>query len=93
MREPEKGITSNLDFVLKNVPVGKKDKDKTLYTTVANGYEALLAFYMSGCKHYKIIYSLKKLVKVSSYDLGNTTVGTGEKLSEISKKDRLKQLY
>ncbi|MBR1867867.1 MAG: CvpA family protein [Clostridia bacterium] len=92
-KEPERDITANLDFVLKNVPVGKKEKDKTLYTTIANGYEALIAFYMSGCKHYKIIYSMKKLVKVSTYDLGNTVVADGTKLSNISKKDRLKQLY
>ncbi len=92
-KEPEREATANLDFVLKNVPVGKKDKDKTLYTTIANGYEALLAFYMAGCKHYKIIYSLKKLVKLSTYDLGNTVVAGGTKLSNVSKKDRLKQLY
>ncbi len=90
--EPERNITANLDFTMK-IPVDNKGKDKNIYTTVANAYEGLLAFYKAGCKHYRIIYSMKKLTRVSTYDLGDTVTESGKKLSQISKKDRVKQLY
>ena len=90
--EPEKNITANLDFTMR-VPVDNKGKERNIYTTVANAYEGLLAFYKAGCKHYKIIYSMKKLTRVSTYDLGETMTDSGKKLSQISKKDRAKQLY
>ena len=90
--EPERNITANLDFTMR-IPVDNKGKDKNIYTTVANAYEGLLAFYKAGCKHYRIIYSMKKLTRVSTYDLGDTVTESGKKLSQISKKDRVKQLY
>lgn len=90
--EPERNMTANVDFVLKN-PSANKKKDENLYTTVACAYEALLALYKAGCKHYKIVYSMKKLAKLSTYDLGETVTEDGVKLSNVSKKDRLRQLY
>ncbi len=90
--EPEKNMTANVDITTKT-PVDPKSKDRTLYTTVANSYEALLALYKAGCKHYKIIYSMKKLTRLSTYNLGETVMENGLKLSQISKKDRKKQLY
>lgn len=88
-KEPLKNVTANLDFA---VP-GPKGKIKTVYTTIENGYEALLALYQAGYKHYSIVYSLKKLAKKSTYDLGQTKTEDGKTLSSLSKKERLKQLF
>lgn len=88
-KEPEAGITGNLDFA---VP-GPKGKIKTLYTTIENGYEALLALYQAGYKHYSIVYSMKKVAKRATYDLGQTKTEDGKTLSSLSKKERLKQLF
>ena len=88
-KEPEAGVTGNLDFA---VP-GPKGKIKTVYTTIENGYEALLALYQAGYKHYSIVYSMKKLAKRSTYDLGQTKTEDGKTLSSLSKKERLKQLF
>ena len=92
-KEPERGVTANLDFIMKTVDPTNKKKDNNIYTTVANGYEALLTFYKAGVKHYQIVYSLKKLAKLSNYNLGETVTEDGVKLANVSKKDRLKQLY
>ncbi len=89
VKRPEDGITGNIDFELKN-PI---DKSKVLYTTVANSFEALVALYMAGIKHYSIVYVMKKEVKECKFDLGNVELDNGDKLSSLSKKDRLKQLY
>lgn len=90
--EPPKHVTGNLDFAVKHF--GKKgESSKTLYTTVADSYEALVALFSAGVKHYSIVYSLKKISKVSTYNLGETTTEDGAKLSDLSKKDRMKQLY
>jgi hypothetical protein len=88
-KEPTAGVTANLDFV---VP-GPKGKLKTVYTTIENGYEALLTLYQAGYKHYSIVYSMKKLAKKSTYDLGQTKTEDGKTLSSLSKKERLKQLF
>ena len=88
-KEPEAGVTANLDFA---VP-GPKGKIKTVYTTIENGYGALLALYQAGYKHYSIVYSMKKLAKRSTYDLGQTKTEDGKTLSSLSKKERLKQLF
>ncbi len=91
-KEPESHITGNIDFAVKHI--GKKgETSKTLYTTVADSYEALVALYQAGIKHYSIVYSLKKIAKVSRYNLGETLTEDGTKLSELSKKDRMKQLF
>ncbi len=91
-KEPEKHITGNVDFAVKTV--GKKgETTKTLFTTVADSYEALVALYQAGVKHYSIVYSLKKIAKTSRYNLGETVTEGGIKLSELSKKDRMKQLF
>ena len=87
--EPPKNVTANLDFAVPD----KKDKTKTVYTTIANGYEALVALYQAGYKHYSIVYSLKKLAKVSTYNLGKTKTEDGKELATLSKKERLKQLF
>ena len=88
-KEPEKGVTANVDVAVRD----KGDKSKTLYTTVKNSYEALLAFYNAGVKRYGIVYSMKKIMKKSTFDLGNSETKDGIKLSQVSKKDRKKQLY
>ncbi len=91
-KEPEKNVTGNIDFAVK--AIGKKgETTKTLYTTVADSYEALVALYQAGVKHYSIVYSLKKIAKTSRYNLGETVTEDGVKLSELSKKDRMKQLF
>jgi len=88
-KEPERGITANVDVAVKD----KGDKSKTLFTTVKNGYEALVAFYKAGIKRYSIVYSMKKISKQATFDLGDSETEDGVKLSQVSKKDRLKQLY
>ena len=88
-KEPPKNTTANLDFA---VP-GPKGKIKTVYTTIENGYEALLVLYQAGYKHYSIVYSMKKLAKRATYDLGQSKTEDGKTLSSISKKERLKQLF
>ncbi len=91
-KEPESHITGNIDFAVKHI--GKKgETSKTLYTTVADSYEALVALYQAGIKHYSIVYSLKKITKASRYNLGETLTEDGTKLSDLSKKDRMKQLF
>lgn len=91
-KEPEKHMTGNLDFAVK--AIGKKgETTKTLFTTVADSYEGLVALYRAGIKHYSIVYSLKKISKVATYNLGETVTEDGTKLSELSKKDRMKQLF
>lgn len=88
-QEPPANVTANLDFA---VP-GPKGKIKTVYTTIENGYEALTKLYQAGYKHYSIVYSMKKLAKKSTYDLGQTKTEDGKTLSSLSKKERLKQLF
>ncbi|MBR2384276.1 MAG: hypothetical protein IKA99_01565 [Clostridia bacterium] len=88
-KEPMAGVTANLDFA---VP-GPKGKVKTVYTTIENGYEALVTLYQAGYKHYSIVYSMKKLAKKATYDLGQTKTEDGKTLSSLSKKERLKQLF
>lgn len=88
-KEPPANVTANLDFA---VP-GQKGKIRTVYTTIENGYEALLALYRAGYKHYSIVYSVKKLAKKATYDLGQTKTEDGKTLSSLSKKERLKQLF
>ena len=88
-KEPEKGVTANVDVAVRD----KGGKSKTLYTTVKNSYEALVAFFNAGVKRYAIFYSMKKITKKSAFDLGNTKNEDGIKLSQISKKERRKQLY
>lgn len=91
-KEPEKHMTGNVDFAVK--AIGKKgETTKTLFTTVADSYEALVALYQAGVKHYSIVYSLKKISKTSRYNLGEAVTEDGVKLSELSKKDRMKQLF
>ena len=87
--EPERNMTADLDFTLRN----QTKKDKPVYTTIACAYEALLALYAAGVKHYEILYSMKKLTRLSTYRLDETVSEDGVRLGEISKKDRLKQLY
>lgn len=88
-KEPPANLTANLDFAVKD----KGNKTKTLYTTIADAYEALVALYQAGFKHYTIVYSLKKLAKKGTYDIGQTKTETGATLSSLSKKERLKQLF
>ncbi len=87
--EPPEHVTANLDFVVKD----KGNKTKTVYTTIADAYEALVALYQVGFKHYTIVYSLKKLAKKATFDIGSRVTEQGETLSSLSKKDRLKQLF
>ena len=44
-KEPQAGVTANLDFA---VPDRKKGKTKTVYTTVENAYEALKLYFTEG---------------------------------------------
>ncbi|MBQ7373258.1 MAG: hypothetical protein IJW64_01680 [Clostridia bacterium] len=88
-KEPPANVTANLDFVVPD----KKGKLTTVYTTVRDGYEALVALYKAGFKHYSIVYSLKKLARKSTYSIGNTKTSDGKPLSELSKKERKKQLF
>ena len=88
-KEPPANTTANLDFA---VP-GAKGKIKTLYTTIENGYEALTKLYQAGYKHYSIVYSMKKIAKKATYDLGQTKTEDGKTLASLSKKERLKQLF
>ncbi len=90
-KEPPRHTTGNLDFAVKDV---KPDKPKTLYTTVADSYEALIAVFSAGVKHYDIVYAAKKQSIKSTYDLMNSSVTVdGTKLSDLSKKERRKQLF
>lgn len=88
-KEPPAHITANLDFAVPD----KGTKLKTLYTTVADAYEALVALYQAGFKHYSIVYSMKKMAKKATYDIGQTKTETGSTLASLSKKERLKQLF
>lgn len=89
-KEPQAGLTANLDFA---VPDTKRGKTKTVYTTVENAYEALVALYQVGFKRYSIVYSLKKLAKKATFSIGERKTEDGKTLASLSKKDRLKQLF
>ena len=89
-KEPPRNTTGNLDFAVKDV---KSNKSKTLYTTVTDSYEGLLAIFSAGVKHYEIVYSMKKQAVKSTYNLNSSVAADGTKLAELSKKERLKQLF
>ena len=88
-QQPPFNTTANVDFTVKD----QGEKTKTLYTTVANSYEALIALFSAGVKHYVIVYAMKKQAIKSTYDLNSAVTANGEKLSDLSKKQRLKQLF
>ncbi|MBQ4098944.1 MAG: hypothetical protein IJC87_02315 [Clostridia bacterium] len=88
-KEPPAHVTANLDFAVPD----KKGKITTVYTTICDGYESLVALYKAGIKHYSIVYSLKKLARQSTYSIGNTKTSDGKPLSELSKKERRQQLF
>ncbi|MBE5742270.1 MAG: hypothetical protein E7360_02990 [Clostridiales bacterium] len=88
-KEPPAHITANLDFAVPD----KGNKLKTVYTTIADAYEALVALYQAGYKHYSIVYSMKKMAKKATYDIGQTKTENGTTLASLSKKERLKQLF
>jgi len=88
-KKPEEGLTGDLDFVIRQ----KNGKDKVLYSTISNCPEALTTLYKLGLKHYEILYSLGKLSELSTFRLEETLTEDGKKLSDISKKDRVKQLF
>lgn len=88
-KEPPANVTANLDFAVPD----SGNKIKTIYTTVADSYEALVALFQAGIKHYSIVYSMKKIAKKSTYDLGQTKTESGNTLASLSKKERLKQLF
>lgn len=89
-KEPPRHTTGNLDFAVKDV---KPDKPKTLYTTISDSYEALIAVFSAGVKHYEIVYAAKKQSIKSTFNLNSAAMADGTKLSDLSKKERRKQLF
>lgn len=72
------------DIVIKG-----KRKEEVVYTTINDVVGALQALVNFGVRNYKLAFSYKKFYEVSSYKF---TRETTEKIEDISKKERLKQL-
>lgn len=88
---PEEKMLGNVDVRLKK-GVAKKGEE-VLYTTLEDCLGACVALVGAGAKHYSIYFNIKKLNEKAQFSI--TKVETQKQkitLSEVSAKDRLKQL-
>jgi hypothetical protein len=88
-KHPEEMMTGNVDIRLKKGIV-QKNKEVT-YTTVEDCLGACAAIIGAGVKHYTIIFNLKKINEKAAFSLTKAEVKKPT-LSEVSEKDRRKQL-
>lgn len=88
-RFPEEECFGNVDIVLKPGP--KVKKGEVLFLTVDDCLGALTALVGAGVKHYSIAFSLKKLREEAKFSITKEETKK-QSLSDISAKDRMKQL-
>ena len=88
-KHPEEMMTGNVDIRLKK---GVAQKNKSVaYTTVEDCLGACAAIVGAGVKHYTIVFNLKKINEKAEFSLTKAEVKKPT-LSEVSEKDRRKQL-
>ena len=86
---PEEMMLGNIDIRLKK-GLAKRGED-IIYNTVEDAIGAITALVGAGVKHYKIVFNLKKINEVAQFSITKAEVKKAT-LSEVSQKDRLKQL-
>lgn len=72
-----------------DITIRGKRKEEVVYTTINDVVGALQALVNFGVRNYKLAFSYKKFYEVSNYKFIRETT---EKIENISKKERLKQL-
>lgn len=87
---PEEPVFGNLDIELK--PGLKAKKGETIFLTIDNCMDALVSLVGAGVKHYAIGYSLKKHYESAQFSITKNEIKKQPSLSEISQKERMKQL-
>ena len=87
---PEEPFLGTVDVYYKK-SLHLKKSEEIAYTTVDDCIGALTAMVNAGVKHYKILFSLKKLTATATFSLKKEETGK-PKLTDVSQKDRLKQL-
>lgn len=86
---PEEEQFGMLDITLKNGP--KFKKGEMIFLTVEDCLGALTALVGAGVKHYRILFSLKKLNEEAKFSITKEETKK-QSLSDTSSKDRMKQL-
>lgn len=86
---PEEPCFGTLDIYLKPGP--KVKKGETIYLTVEDVLAATVDLVNAGVKHYNIFFSLKKIYEPAAFTLTKVEKKTA-KLSDVSEKDRRKQI-
>lgn len=84
---PEEPVFGTCDVVC----LDKKGKEMPKYNYVEDCIGALEAFVEAGVKKYRIIYSMKRVNCVASYNINLTPSGNSE-YDALSEKDRMNQL-
>lgn len=86
---PEDECFGTLELTFK--PAAKVSKGEVRVVTVEDCLGALVAMVDAGVKHYSITFSLKKFFETAKFSVTKTEIKQ-QKLSDVSKKDRLKQI-
>ena len=86
---PEEECFGNVDILLKASPTVKKGE--VIYTTVDDCLGALTALVAAGVKHYSIVFSLNKITEKAQFSITKEETKK-QTLTDISSKDRMKQL-
>ncbi len=87
---PEEPFLGTVDVYYKK-SLHLKRSEEVVYNTVDDCIGALTAMLSAGVKHYKILFSLKKFTEPATFSLKKEEVKEA-RLSDVSQKDRLKQL-
>lgn len=88
---PEHDYLGTVDVYYKK-SLHLKRSEEVVYNTVDDCIGALNAMVSAGVKHYKILFSMKKLTQTATFSLKKEEIKE-EHLSDVSKKDRYKQLF
>lgn len=88
---PQEPMLGSVDVYLKKSPKIKRSEE-VIYTTVDDCIGAATAIVNAGVKHYGIFFNLKKTTEKAKFTLQKTVEEKHESLSDVSKRDRLKQL-
>lgn len=87
---PEEPVFGNVDIELK--PGLKAKKGETIFLTIDDCMDALVSLVSAGVKHYVIGYSLKKHYEKAQFSITKNEMKKQPALSDLSAKERLKQL-
>ena len=87
-KRPTEPLTGACDVLVKD----EKGKEITKYNIIYDCIGALQALIDSGVKQYRIIYSMKRMSVKAGYKILPVGSDTGDKLSDMSEKDKMMQL-